>query len=247
MRILYAGDSPIGGAANYLLAILKAMRATAVHVPPTMRLTGRHVAHPCDAFIFSDFSSEHAPAKWQRLIARHVEQGSGLLMIGGWASFSGPLGQWRGTQIASLLPVRCVEGDDRVPLPSGAWIVREAAHPMFQELSFHTPPMICGLNRVMLRPRARLLWSARPVGSADGHRASSPRPRAWPLLVIDGDPQRRIAALMTDIAPHWCGGLLDWGTRRVRLRVTSTITVEVGDHYVRFLSSLMHWLVNSRF
>jgi hypothetical protein len=62
--------------------------------------------------------------------------------------------------------------------------------------------------------------------------------------------------LTTDAAPHWCGGLLDWGTKHVTLPVPAKnrggsaascggkggITITVGNAYLEFFSSLILWL-----
>jgi len=39
---------------------------------------------------------------------------------------------------------------------------------------------------------------------------------------------------MTDLTPHWCGGLVDWGKNRKRLK-----SVEVGDMYGKFIRLLL--------
>jgi len=66
-----------------------------------------------------------------------------------------------------------------------------------------------------------------------------------PLLIVDSDSTRRIAAFTTDLAPHWSGGLLDWGKKRVKLSVKKGISIEVGEQYVRFVSSLLKWLARA--
>ena len=246
MKILYAGDSEVGGAANYLLAILRRLRATTVHVPPSRMCTARLLTQHFDAIILSDFPRAQMPRAAQVLLRNHVRQGSGLLMVGGWESFSGSGGGWRGSVVESLLPVRCLPGDDRRAMPGGALLVPSTPHPMFRELVFSQPPVICGLNRVQLRPRGCVLLSARPL-RAEGRQATRVRPGAarYPLLIIDTDPNRRIAALTTDLAPHWCGGLVDWGARRVRLPVRAAIEVEIGNRYLQFVSTLLQWLTRS--
>ncbi len=251
MRILYAGDSPVGGPANYLLAVLRALRATVRHVPPASMLSPQLLRVRYDAIIVSDFSSQQTPRISQRAILQQVEAGTGLLMIGGWGSFSGPLGHWRGSLLETALPVRCLAHDDRVNFPGGAVVIPRDPHPMFRGLSFARPPSICGLNRVQPKSQSRVVLSARQIRTPERPGAKALRitldPRAYPLLVLDGHSRRRIAALTTDVAPHWCGGLVDWGRRRVTLPVAAGIHVEVGDRYVRFLSCLITWLGGARF
>lgn len=240
MRVVYAGDSPPGGPANYLLALLKHVKARVTHVPPGHVLTPQHVRPAPAAVILSDMSRRHVPAATERLIAAHVARGTGLLMVGGWGSFAGPFGQWRGSLIERLLPVRCLNRDDRKNFPGSALITLEQRHPMFRGLSFVQPPAICGLNEVRPAPHGRVLLSARRIlAQRSGVHLEAHR---HPLLVVDRHPQRRIAALATDLAPHWCGGLVDWGRRHLVLPVNSRIRVEVGDRYVQFVAALVRWV-----
>lgn len=240
MRILFAGETP-GSSANYVLGILRSLRADVVHVPASTRLSLRSLARRFDAFIFSDFAQQDAPLASQRAIVRQAEQGSGLLMIGGWGSFAGPSGRWRGSPIDEALPVRCLPYDDRVHFPGGAIVTTTGvAHPVLRELAFQPPPAVCGLNRVRLAPRSQVLLEAHRILAS--HRGLQLEPQAHPLLAVHGDPQRRTAAFTSDLAPHWCGGLVDWGRRRIRLPVTRTSAIEVGERYLQFASGLFRWL-----
>ena len=54
----------------------------------------------------------------------------------------------------------------------------------------------------------------------------------------------RVAALATDVAPHWVGGLIDWGTGRVAAQAPAADTIEVGDLYAKFFRQLMAWTAN---
>ena len=230
MRILYAGDSPAGGPANYLLGILRHVGAAVRHVPPATVLTPRVALQRYDTIILSDFSHRRVPVASERAMVQQISAGAGLLMVGGWASFAA--GGWRGTAIERCLPVVCRPSDDRIPLSSGAVVYAAERHAMFRGLSFRDAPVICGLNEVRPRRASRIVLTARAKN------------RVYPLLVISAESHHRIAALTTDLVPHWCGGLVDWGTRRVRLPVTGNICIEVGDRYVRFVSGLLRWLAD---
>jgi len=231
MRVLYAGDSPAGGPANYLLAVLRHLKARVIHIPPGKILRPALFRKGFDAIVLSDFSRKDVPSESQKAIHRQVREGTGFLMVGGWASFNGPYGKWQGSLVEKLLPVSCVSGDDRLNLPGGAWIVRKRKHPMFRNLSFKNPPVICGLNRIRPRKSGGVILAAKSIQDR----------KNFPLLVINRDPRLRTAALATDLVPHWSGGLTDWG-RRLRLRVQGKMWVEVGERYVRFVSSLFRWL-----
>ncbi len=243
MKILYAGDSPVGGPANYLLAILKNLKADFRHVPPEKNLQPDLFKKRFDAIILSDFSRKHVTATVQRVMVRQIEEGCGFLMIGGWGSFSGPFGGWRGSIVEKIMPVFCLGRDDRINFPGGAHVVVQREHPIFQGLSFTHPPAILGLNEIRPKKNTLTLLNAKKIISVGDRLMLDPVEH--PLLVIDGRPEKRIAALATDIAPHWCGGLLDWGKTHVKLPVSSSIRVEVGDCYVRFLSLLIRWLAHA--
>lgn len=244
MKILYAGESEVGGPANYLLAILRALRAAFLHLPPSRVLRPTHLEARYDAIVLSDFPAKNCPLESQKIIARQVEGGAGLLMIGGWGSFSGPHGGWQGTLVEKLLPVTCLGRDDRLHFPGGAWIRLKKKPPMFHSVSFKNPPMICGLNQLKPHKGGRVILAARPITIRKG--CPHLDRREYPLLVIHSNPRRRTAALATDLAPHWSGGLVDWGRRRIWLRVNDKIQIEVGALYVRFVSDLLRWLAGKR-
>jgi uncharacterized membrane protein len=230
-KILYAGDSPAGGPANYLLAILKDLKVPFKHIPPSQILKAGNF----DAIILSDFSRKNLPAASEKKICEQVRQGSGLLMVGGWGSFSGPFGGWRGSMIETLLPVRCLRHDDRLNFPGGALIKKRSQNTIFDSLSFSNPPVICGMNRIQVKPNGRVILSARKIAGGT----------EYPLFIIDSNPEKRVAALTTDLAPHWCGGMVDWGSKHRVLPVNKKIRVEIGTTYVDFVQSILKWLIRA--
>ncbi|MCA9397069.1 MAG: hypothetical protein KC649_07840, partial [Candidatus Omnitrophica bacterium] len=50
-------------------------------------------------------------------------------------------------------------------------------------------------------------------------------------------------AYMSDLAPHWSGGLVDWGTRRVEINITGKIGIQVSDQYLLFIGKMMEMLL----
>ena len=245
MRVLYAGDSPAGGPANYLLGILTHIRAQYVHVPPATRLNEKLLSIPFDVFIFSDYSRKQLPVRSERFIAKRIDEGAGLLMIGGWGSFSGPFGGWNGSLIEKRLPVTCLGRDDRLNFSGGALACPLRKHPVLEAVTFNPPPVICGLNRVRPKKNSTVILSARKIFSKNRGKGSlSLAKPGEPLLVIHGNRSLRTAAFATDAAPHWCGGLVDWGGNSRRLHVKDDIGVEVGATYIRFFSNLVQWLAD---
>ena len=70
------------------------------------------------------------------------------------------------------------------------------------------------------------------------------------MLVTGKYGQGRTAALATDLAPHWVGPLVDWGTEnhpspscggRVAAQAGGGSDVEVGSHYAQFVYQLLAW------
>ncbi|MBI4116076.1 MAG: hypothetical protein HY447_05865, partial [Candidatus Omnitrophica bacterium] len=193
------------GPANYLLGILGKLKASFLHIPPSKTLNPSFLKRRFDAIILSDFSKTHVPSISEKMIAQQVEEGTGFLMIGGWGSFSGPFGRWKGSLIEKILPVSCLGRDDRLNFPGGALIVPKKKHRALQSISFGRPPVICGLNRIKPKRNSLTLLSARRiVTTGNAHRIALEKTE-FPLLVVDRDPRKRIAALTTDLAPHWCG------------------------------------------
>lgn len=241
MKVLYVGEL-IGGAANYLMGILRSMRADVTHVSSNETLRARPLERKHDVIIISDFPRAQAPDSSLELVADQVSRGAGLMMVGGWASFSGPFGGWSGSAVEKLLPVKCIDRDDRTNFPAGAWIVQSRRHPMFGTVPFTDPPVICGMNRVIPRRGSTVLLSAKKIVKNGSRGGLSLDRTEHPLLVIDSDQKRRVAAFTSDFAPHWCGGLVDWGGRHQKLKVNDKIHIEVGRLYIRFVSSLVRWL-----
>jgi uncharacterized membrane protein len=59
-------------------------------------------------------------------------------------------------------------------------------------------------------------------------------------LVLGRYGRGRTVTLATDVAPHWVGGLVDWGDRRVVQGVADGF-IEVGNWYARFFRNLVAW------
>jgi hypothetical protein len=255
-RILYAGDSDLGGAAAYLAGVLTHAGLPFDHVgseAPLGPLLER--AEPA-LYILSDYPAGNLTDADFRRIARDVERGSGLLMIGGWASFHGAAGEYHDSPLAKVLPVRMQASDDRVNAPQPCLLERRIGHPILDSLPLAHPPCIGGYNRVRPKAGAEVLLSARhfaveagaPGGSTDPTREEgveteytfTPGDRA-PLLVVGNHGHGRTAAFTSDVAPHWVGGLVDWGPERIRAQAPGAEEIEVGSGYVELFTRLVRW------
>lgn len=244
MKVLLAGET-LNGSANYLMAVFRRLSAEVTHISPEKILHPRRLRRQFDAIIFSDFSKANTPESSQKLIMEQIECGTGFMMIGGWASFSGPFGRWEGSLIEKILPVNCLKKDDRINFPSGALVIQNQKHPVLKKNLLNHPPIICGLNQILPKKNSVTVLCAKKIVSGKNGACLFLDSKKYPLLVIDPDPRKRIAAFSSDFAPHWCGGLLDWGGNSEKIKVNSKSTVEVGKSYIQFISSLILWLSKS--
>ena len=87
LRVLYAGDGRRGQAADYLLAVLRRMRARVRYVPSNQRLASSAL-RGTDAVIFSDYGRDRLSRSVEAEFLARLRGGAGFLMIGGWGSFS---------------------------------------------------------------------------------------------------------------------------------------------------------------
>lgn len=123
------------------------------------------------------------------LLADYVRRGGGLVMVGGYMSFSGIDGRARFGQspLAATLPVTMLDHDDRVEVPEGLHAtVIEPGH----EVLGGTPPewpLLLGYNRVAAKPESTVVA----------------RFGEDPLLVVGQEGAGRTVAFASDLAPHW--------------------------------------------
>jgi uncharacterized membrane protein len=174
-------------------------------------------------------------------IAARVEQGAGLLMIGGWESFHGLLGEYDESPLAAVLPVRMQSSDDRRNFPQPCLIEKLCDHEILAGLPWERPAGIGGINVVTAKPGAETLLAAVSFSVLHAEHAYQFAPAdSAPLLVVGRHGAGRTAALATDVAPHWVGGLVDWGDQRI-VQAVGDGTIEVGNWYARFFCNLVAW------
>jgi uncharacterized membrane protein len=180
----------------------------------------------------------------QQKILDKVSEGAGLVMIGGWESFHGLGGDWDGTPFGEALPVDIASEDDRINSDKPVIVdAIQPAHPILAGLPWaERPPVIGGFNRVSASLTADVLLEAvthrvsRTPGGFELHEEDRD-----PLLVTGVLGSGRTLALMTDVAPHWVGPLVDWGDDRVQAQADGGGAVEVGSLYAQFLFQLLSW------
>lgn len=250
--ILYCGDTDLNGAAAYLAGMLTTWDWKFEYLPSSQVMTAEILDRPHSLIILSDYPSQQFPTDLQQAAARQIEQGCGLLMIGGWESFHGLGGDWESTPLGSILPVEITSRDDRMNFDQSAWLAPTAAHPVLEGLPWATrPPAIGGMNRVTAKPAAQTLLEAQTVAvSRTGlsEKSANTNP-GWsfsaadkfPALVVGQAGVGRTAAFMSDIAPHWVGGFVDWGLPRVTGQAAGAGGIEVGHDYAQFWKQLLTW------
>jgi uncharacterized membrane protein len=121
-----------------------------------------------------------------------IKDGGGLLMLGGWLSFSGSQGKaaWGRSQLAEALPVQCMATEDLVESSAGFTAeVIEPNHPVVKGLPWKTFPPIFGYNEVTAKPEGQVLVRVKETGH--------------PLIVVGTYGKGRILTYMSDPAPHW--------------------------------------------
>lgn len=123
-------------------------------------------------------------------IASYVRSGGGLIMVGGYLTFTGieAKGCWKDTAVEACLPVRLMASDDRREHPEGVvGEIVQSSHPVLAGIEGPLPAVL-GYNRVSLAPEGELL------ATVDGD----------PLIAVAEVGKGRSAVFTSDCSPHWC-------------------------------------------
>ncbi|MEA2711418.1 MAG: hypothetical protein QOF78_4019 [Phycisphaerales bacterium] len=244
-HVLYLGDTALSGAAAYLAGLMTRFGIGYDYLPSDQDLSSGLASERRKLFIISDYSAARMLPAVQEIILKQVhEQAAGLLMIGGWESFHGHGGDWGGTPIGNALPVEISAADDRVNCDQPALIIHSEKHEITANLPWaERPPTIGGFNRVISKPGAATILLVQRLQAvfSEGRFEFTPREQD-PLLVLGSHGFGFTAALTTDLAPHWVGGLVDWGDGdRVTAQAPGSWQIEVGNFYSQFVVNLLTW------
>jgi uncharacterized membrane protein len=144
-----------------------------------------------NSFLLTDdvFLRSEASVNRLVLLSDHVRKGGGLIMVGGYLSFSGIDGRARFgmSPLADVLPVRTLDHDDRIEVPEGFTAhVDDPDHPVLAGIPAEWP-ILLGYNRVIPKAGSTVVVS---------HGAD-------PLLVVGQAGEGRTVAFAPDFAPHW--------------------------------------------
>lgn len=145
---------------------------------------------PADSFLLPNAVFVKGERRPNRLaaIGEFVRDGGGLLMIGGYMSFSGFEGRGRFslTPLAEVLPVVMGVHDDRIETPEGVVPTVTNSHAVVKDLDGAWPYFL-GYNRFAAKDGAQVLLNVEDD----------------PMLVVDSYGQGRVAAFASDCSPHW--------------------------------------------
>ena len=143
-----------------------------------------------------------------RLTLDAVSAGKGLMLLGGWYSFTGEVGKggWGRTLLRDLLPVLCLDYEDLVESTEGfSAETTEPGKKFFGQIRLRTMPPILGYNKTLPKKEGRILLKVKETGD--------------PLLAVRGYGKGRVLAYMSDPAPHWGCNFVYWqGYHRFWLR-----------------------------
>ena len=242
-KFLYFGDDDMTRAAAYLCGIMTHADLPFERVDSTQSPTDALLQAPYNAFILSDYPRERFQPGQLEMICNAVKNGAGLVMLGGWESYHGRLGEYHGTVMADVLPVTMLQTDDRRNFSQGVLLSPVQSHPILDNLPWKTPPLVGGLNEFAVKPNAKVLLNGLPLSiqTNEGQFDFGFETKMYPMLVIGEYGKGRTAALATDVAPHWVGEFVDWGTQRITQQLPHGGFVEIGDDYAKFFAQLLHW------
>jgi uncharacterized membrane protein len=136
-----------------------------------------------DVIILGDIAAEYLTPRQHLLIAKAVEGGAGLVMLGGRTSFG--LGGWSNTDLAGVVPFVMHPGDGQMEPPNG--------------LKFEPNPM--GLQSYILRlaptpEESRKLWESLPNMNG-ANRFGTPKPLATVLATVQGTREPLMISMET--------------------------------------------------
>lgn len=260
---IYLGDDDIRGAAAYLSGVMLHAKIPFERVDSSQSPAADFCSKNYQAYIVSDYPGSNFKPEQLEHIRNAVREGSGLLMLGGWESYHGRLGEYHDTVLTDVLPIKMLETDDRRNFAQPTLIYPEQDHPIFDGQPWDRPPFVGGFNQFTAKPDAKTLLRAvctdvriirdeqKPDITAETERLTISLPngdamlvtltKCFPMLVVGQYGKGRTAALATDVAPHWVGGFVDWGRERIVQAVHGGESIEVGADYARFFSRLVQW------
>jgi uncharacterized membrane protein len=243
-KILYLGDTNLKAQAAYLAGIMNHYGIDFDYLPSDENFKDTLLNEKYSAIILSDYpSSNFTKDQLEKLIFK-IKDGTGLLMIGGWESFTGNSGGYNNTVFKQALPVIMQDDDDRMNCSNPCIIDKNCEHEIINNLPFeNNAPVIGGFNNLKAKESGKVILSVRKynVCKQNGEFSFSFSDSA-PLLITGQFGTARTAAFTSDVAPHWVGGFVDWGNQRITGRAEGAEQIEVGNRYAEFFRNLILWV-----
>lgn len=244
--ILYCGDTALREAGSYLAGVMAHFSIPFDYLASNQRFHEEFLLRAYRGIILSDYPANNfTPSQLVRLMEK-VRQGMGFLMIGGWASFTGANREYTETVLRELLPVIMQERDDRVNSWQPCVIEKKKDHAIVDALPFDRfSPSVGGFNRFQAKSGSETILTVRQVGVSrkEDKLVFGASLDSDPLLVISNFGLGRVCAFASDVAPHWVGGLVDWGDSRISARAEGAGQREVGNWYAAFFGNLIRWVI----
>jgi len=193
--------------------------------------------------ILSDYPAANFSPSQLALLKKKIADGLGFVMIGGWESFVGQGGHYHKTILSEILPVTMQETDDRVNWSGPCMVEKTSDHAIVAGLPLKMElPVVGGFNEVKVKPNTVTILSVRRFSvSKEGNVFTFASQGISPLLVVGTCGKGRVAAFMSDVAPHWVGGLVDWGKKRIVAEAHGAREVEIGEYYAALFANIIRW------
>ena len=171
-----------------------------------------------------------------------VRQGTGLLMTGGWSSYTGRdidgvfAGGYKGTPIEDALPVSLLNTDDRV---NETMYFVTSDRRIYQKIFGNDMPdydkAACGCNETVPKKGSTVVLNGIQAQYLGGKITFS---TTYPILVTGVYGKGKTAAFTSDLSPHWAGNIVDWQKDKTD-RTALSPGLELGNLYIRFCSRLI--------
>lgn len=255
-KVCYLGDDHWGTAAAYLAGIMTHFNISFDYVSSASAPPDDFLKTEYAVYVLSDYPAKNfSPAHWEHLI-RAIENGSGLLMFGGWESYHGRLGEYHESPLVPVLPVVMEQRDDRRNYSQSIFMIPAVgfeSHPILAGLPWEMPPGIGGYNAYWPKENATVLLEGVRFGMILLRQGSREElgdfeivlEDTMPLLVTGKYGKGNVGALATDVAPHWAGCFVDWGRERITQELPGDGFVEIGADYARFFANLLQWAMRT--
>jgi uncharacterized membrane protein len=134
-----------------------------------------------------------------RLTKEAVEQGKGMMFLGGWYSFTGENGKggWGRTMLRDILPVKCLDHEDLIESTEGYFpLITEEGVKKFRSMIIDEIPPILGYNQTIEIDEGEVLMRVAETND--------------PLVALRQYGKGKVLAYTSDPAPHWGLNFVYW-------------------------------------